>query len=110
MSVHYGFIAKDSDMIVFEILVNKEMNPRQVKAAVIEVVVVKEEENKDVIQRMNTSNSKSDTENPDMVEQFCEPLKSITGGVELNLLLQSGIFFGIVTELNYGEGKAKRFL
>ena len=49
MSVHYGFIAKDSDMIVFEILVNKEMNPRQVKAAVIEVVVVKELANKDVI-------------------------------------------------------------
>jgi len=28
MSVHYCVIARDSDMIVFETLTNKEMNPR----------------------------------------------------------------------------------
>ena len=60
---------------------------------------------------MNSSSSKADAENPDEVmELFCEPLARITGGVELNLLLQSGVFFGIVTDLNYGCDKSKRFL
>ena len=60
---------------------------------------------------MNSSLSKADQENPDeQMELFCEPLTRITGGVELNLLLQSGVFFGIVTDLNYGSDKAKRFL
>ena len=27
--VHYCFIAKDSDMVVFEKVVNKSLNPRQ---------------------------------------------------------------------------------
>lgn len=30
--------------------------------------------------------------------------------MELNLLLQSGVFFGIVTDIKYGEDRARRFL
>jgi hypothetical protein len=37
-------------------------------------------------------------------------LTRITGSVELNLLLQSGVFFGIVTDIKYGEDRARRFL
>ena len=60
---------------------------------------------------MNSSTNKADSENPDeCMELFCEPLTRITGGVELNLLLKSGVFFGIVTDLNYGGEKSKRFL
>jgi hypothetical protein len=88
MSVHYGFIARDSDMVVFELLVNKEMNPRQLRSDSIEILSAKEKESKDVISKMNLSTNKADSENPaDIMELFCEPLTRITGGVELNLLL-----------------------
>jgi hypothetical protein len=60
MSVHYCVIARDSDMIVFEILVNKEMNPRQLKSETMEIVTAKEEEYKSTIQKMNSSLSKID--------------------------------------------------
>ena len=88
MSVHYGFIARDSDMVVFEILINKEMNPRQLRSDSIEILSVKEKESKDIITKMNSSTNKADQENPDgEMELFCEPLTRITGGVELNMLL-----------------------
>lgn len=41
---------------------------------------------------------------------WCEALTRITGSVEINILLQAGIFFAIVTDLNYGGEKSKRFL
>ncbi len=111
MSVHYGFIARDSDMVVFEILINKEMNPRQIRSDSIEILSAKEKQSADVITKMNSSTNKADSESPEeSMELFCEPLTRITGGVELNLLLQSGVFFGIVTDLNYGSEKSKRFL
>ena len=88
MSVHYGFIARNSDMVVFEILINKEMNPRQLRSDSIEILSEKEKQSADIITKMNSSTSKADQENADeQIELFCEPLTRITGGVELNLLL-----------------------
>jgi hypothetical protein len=114
MSVHYCVIARDSDMIVFECPVNKEMNPRQLRSEAMEIITAKESDNEHIISKMNSSvgSSKStDIENPELqAQQWCEALTRITGSVELNLLLQSGIFFGIVTDLNYGEDKSRRFL
>ena len=111
MSVHYCFIARDSDMVVFENLVNKDLKQSQLKDEAIEILVSKEKEVKDVILKMNSSVSSAvDEETKDDSLTWFEPLPRITGGVELHLMLHSGIFFGIVTELKYNEDKAKRFL
>lgn len=114
MSVHYCVIARDSDMIVFECLVNKDMNPRQLRSEAMEIITTQEKDNEHLISKLNSSvgSSKStDLENPELAaKQWCEALTRITGSVELNLLLQSGIFFGIITDLNYGQDKARRFL
>lgn len=110
MSVHYCIISRDSDMIVFENLVNKDMNPRQLRSEAMEIITQKEKESEHIIAKMNNSITKSpssnrsvDIEDPAAEAQlWCESLTRITGSVELNILLQSGIFFGIVTDLNYG--------
>ena len=44
-TVYYGFIARDSDMIVFEYMNSKEMKLTQFHAATIELLVEKEKEN-----------------------------------------------------------------
>jgi len=59
----------------------------------------------------NSLNRTADNENPQADAQlWTEPLTRITGSVELNVLLQSGVFFAIVTDLNYGQDRARRFL
>ena len=70
--VHFCLIARDSDMIVFETLVNKEMNPRQLRAEVMEIVTEKEKDSSSVIAKMNSSQTKIDPENPDAdAERWC---------------------------------------
>lgn len=59
MSVHYCVIARDSDMIVFESLVNKDMNPRQLRSEAMEIITQKEKENEHIIAKMNHSKSPS---------------------------------------------------
>ena len=112
--MHYCVIARDSDMIVFEILMNKELNVRQLKSEAMDFITQKESENELIIKKMNTSMSSSrsqDLESNEQESQFwSEPLKRITTSVELNLLLQTGVFFGIITDLNFDKEKAKRFL
>ena len=63
MSVHYCVIARDSDMIVFECLQNKEMNPRQLRSEAMEIITVKEKDNEHIIQKMNSSINSKDQEN-----------------------------------------------
>ncbi len=88
MSVHYCVIARDSDMIVFETLVNKDKNARQLRSELMEIITIKERENKSIISKMNSSMNKSiDAENPDESQLWTEPLTRITGNIELNLLL-----------------------
>ena len=41
-NVHYCFIARDSDMVVFEILLNQDLNMRQLQNEVIEMLVAQE--------------------------------------------------------------------
>ena len=57
--VHYCVIARDSDMIVFESLMNKELNVRQLKSEAIDFITQKESENEVVIKKMNTSMTSS---------------------------------------------------
>ena len=88
MSVHYCIIARDSDMIVFESLVNKDKNSRQLRSESMEIITIKEKENKSIITKMNSSMNKSvDGENPDESQLWTEPLTRIAGNIELNLLL-----------------------
>jgi hypothetical protein len=57
--VHYCVIARDSDMIVFESLMNKELNVRQLKSEALDFITQKESENEVVIKKMNTSMTSS---------------------------------------------------
>lgn len=69
MSVHYCVIARDSDMIVFECLVNKDMNPRQLRSEAMEIITREEKDNEHIISKMNSSVSSSkstDIENPEL--------------------------------------------
>ena len=45
-AVHYCFIARDSDMIVFECLVNKDYKQPQLRTFAVDLLVQKERENK----------------------------------------------------------------
>ena len=51
--VHYCVIARDSDMIVFETLVNKELNPRQVRGEAMDIITQREKDNEALIKKMN---------------------------------------------------------
>ena len=42
--VHFCVIARDSDMVVFEALVTKSMNQRQLRNEAVEVITIKEKE------------------------------------------------------------------
>ena len=57
--VHYCVIARDSDMIVFESLMNKELNVRKLKSEALDFITQKESENEVVIKKMNTSMTSS---------------------------------------------------
>ena len=64
MSVQYCIIARDSDMVVFESLVNKDFNPRQLLSEALEVITMKEKDSAHLIAKMNNSMNKStDLEN-----------------------------------------------
>lgn len=52
-------------MVVFETLVNKDFNPRQLMSEALEVITAKEKESASLIAKMNNSMNKSaDLENP----------------------------------------------
>ena len=89
MSVHFCVIARDSDMVVFETLVNKDMNQRQLRSEAIEVITHIERENEALKSQMIMNRSQDpDLESQDKSMTWCEALTRITGkSVELNVLL-----------------------
>jgi len=92
MSIHYCFIAKDSDMIVFENLVNKAMqdNLSQLKNESEALLVQKE---RDAVESRQ--------------EYSCVTLEKITGSVSVEChLMFKTVFFGCVTDLKYDSEKA----
>lgn len=110
-TVHYCFIARDSDMIVFECLVTKDLKQPQLKSISVEILTRKEKEYASTLQRMNSSTASAlDPEQGEDIMLFKEPCPQITGGVEIHVLLQQGVWFGIFTEVKYNEAKAKGFL
>ena len=90
MAIHYCFIAKDSDMIIFEAQPDKEMSHAQLKNEALEILIKAE--------------SKRD-------DYACSTLERISGpkSVECHLAFKT-LFFGIVTDLRYEEEKAKKVL
>ena len=76
-------------MVVFECLVNKDYGQGQLNDAVIQIISIKEDEERDKISNMNRSDISFsvDEEDPEDSVTWCEALPAITGGVELHLLL-----------------------
>ena len=94
--VHYCFIARDSDMIVFEKLVNKGLNASQVTNEAVQIVTQLE--------------NKSEEERTD--ERFfklgMEGLAA-SASVECHVMYDI-VFIGLVTSIGYGPEAAQRFL
>ena len=110
-TVHYCFIARDSDMIVFECLVTKDLKQPQLRTISVDLITLKEKENASTLTRMNSSTASAlDAEQGEDILLWTEPCPQITGGVEIHVLLQQGVWFGIFTELKYPDAKAKGFL
>lgn len=106
MSVHYCFIAKDSDMVVFEHLVTRDINKSALNNEAIERVTAWESTNKKMTE------PDADEESADIYYD-CKPLSGVAAGANRSVELHSiykCIHFGIVTDLDYGEDKARAFL
>ncbi|CDW81914.1 vesicle-associated membrane [Stylonychia lemnae] len=93
MSIHYSFIARDSEMIVFEILLNKDyaQKPfkRDIKDKIVDLDSIPTESRPAREQTSNFGNSKDD--------------------LKLSIFY-STVYFGCVTDSGYPEEKLYRFL
>ena len=92
--IHYCFIARDSDMIVFEKLVNKQINQRQLTNEAVQII--------SAIERTPES------QRPHYQKVKMEGMAAIAS-VECHVLYDI-IFIGLVTGTGYGEAAATRFL
>ena len=93
-TVHYCFIARDSDMVVFEALLTPSLNIRQLQNEVTEMLVAQERIPEETREEFNYFS-----------------LDRITGGTAVEChLLNKVCFFGIMTDLRYDKEKAKRLL
>lgn len=93
MSIHYSFIARDSEMIVFEMLLNKDYITRSFKRDIKDKLLD--------LEAIPTENRPV----KDSVSNF--------GGAKDDLklsLLFSTVYFGCVTDSDYPEDKLYRFL
>ena len=92
--VHYCFIARDSDMIVFEKLVNRQLNQNQLTNEAVRMVseLEKVEEN----------------QREEFTKVSMESMAA-SASVECHLMF-STVFIGLVTSMGYGSEAAERFL
>lgn len=51
-NVYYCIIARDSDMVVFEYLLNKDLKQSQLKDTIVEIIGQKEEDKREMIEFM----------------------------------------------------------
>lgn len=92
--VHYCFIAKDSDMIIFERVVNKELSADRLKQEAIELISGLERQPED--------------RRPEYQK---ESFPNVTSAIALEgHFLFDIVWIGLVTTINYDETKARRFL
>ena len=92
--VHYVFIARDSDMIVFEKHINRNLNPKNVHNEAIETITSQEQ----VTEQLRDKYSHA-------------ALDKITGSspIECHMIFDI-VFIGIFTDMGYDSDKAKKFL
>lgn len=92
--VHYCFIARDSDMIVFEKLINKNLNQKQLTNEAVQMMQTIEQEsehNRDRFQKISMENMSSQA------------------SVECHMMYDI-VFIGLVVTTGYGMDAAQRFL
>ena len=92
--MHYCFIARDSDMIVFEKLINKQLNQRQLTNEAVQLVSKMEgtpEGSRVRFQKVSMEGM------------------AASASVECHVLYDV-VFIGLVTSTGYGEEAARRFL
>ena len=92
--IHYCFIARDSDMIVFEKLVNKKLNQRQLTNEAMQIVTQLEqvpESNRDRFRKIGMEGM------------------AASASIECHVLFDT-VFIGLVTSIGYGMDAAQRFL
>ena len=92
--VHYCFVARDSDMIVFEKLVNRDLNQRQLTNEAIQVIQSLESVPEAHRERFSKSS-----------------LANLAGSASVDChVLYDVVFIGLVTSSGYGAVAAQRFL
>ena len=92
--IHYCFIARDSDMIVFEKIVNKKLNQRQLTNEAMQIVTQLEqvpESNRDRFRKIGMEGM------------------AASASIECHVLFDT-VFIGLVTSIGYGMDAAQRFL
>jgi hypothetical protein len=92
--VHYCFVARDSDMIVFEKLVNRGLNQRQLTNEAVTLISAQE---------------KIDEHSRDRFRKEGMERLAATASLECHLMFDV-VFIGLVTNTGYGDEKAERFL
>ena len=92
--VHYCFVARDSDMIVFEKLVNRGLNNTQLTNEAVQLISQQEKIDENSRERFTK-----------------ERMERLTAMASLECHLMFDIvFIGLVTSTGYGDDKAQRFL
>ena len=92
--VHYCFVARDSDMIVFEKLVNRGLNQRQLTNEAVTLISAQE---------------KIEEHSRDRFRKEGMERLAATASLECHLMFDV-VFIGLVTNTGYGDEKAERFL
>ena len=92
--IHYCFIARDSDMIVFEKMVNKKLNKSQLTNEAVQIV---------------TQLEQVDESNRDRFRKVGMEGMAASASVECHVLYDI-VFIGLVTSIGYGMDASHRFL
>ena len=92
--VYYAFIARDSDMIVFEKQVTRELNAKQIQNEVGEIITSQEQMPEQIRDKYT--------------EKAMEKITS-SSPVECHMLYNT-VFIGLVTDMGYGKDKSNKFL
>ena len=92
--VYYAFIARDSDMIVFEKQVTRELNAKQIQNEVGEIITSQEQVPEQIRDKYT--------------EKAMEKITN-SSPVECHMLYNT-VFIGLVTDMGYGKDKSNKFL
>ena len=92
--VHYCFVARDSDMIVFEKFVNRQLNQKQLTNEAV---------------RITSGLEHIPEDSRDRYTKVSIEAMASSASLECHILFDI-IFIGLVTSTGYGHERAERFL